>query len=148
MEKKISVDDSMTFYPEVVFKNTLVRNALSVMKKYKIRHLPVVEKNRVIGIVSERDVKSLTKTSGASVEEIMVAHPYRVKRGQLLTEVAQKMAEKKYGCAIIENDKNEVIGIFTTTDALFLLSRLLKESEYSKLKIEQINWSKFPKYMI
>ena len=148
MANKIKVTESMTYYPEVVFRNTLVKNALSVMKKYKIRHLPVVEKNKVVGIVSERDLKSKGKSNSTSVDDVMVANPYRVKRGQLLAAVAQKMAEKKYGCAVIEDDKGDVVGIFTTTDALFLLSRLLKDSEYAKLKLEQINWSRFPEYMI
>ncbi|MDZ4660697.1 MAG: CBS domain-containing protein [Pseudomonadota bacterium] len=145
MSNKISVGESMTYCPEVVFKNTLVENAASVMKKYRIRHLPVVEKNKVIGVVSERDIKG---KSDLSVEDVMVANPFKVVRGQLLAEVAQRMAEKKYGCAIIENDKGEVAGIFTTTDALFLLSRLLKDSEYAKLKLDEINWSRFPEYMI
>ncbi len=117
------------------------------MFQYKIRHLPVVSKKSIVGVVSERDLLPYLKNGKVLVKEVMVTNVHKVKREQPLHKVVKVMAEKKYGCALVENDDGTIVGIFTATDALFLLSRLLKGTDHAKLKVDQINWARFPDYM-
>lgn len=148
MSDPIKISESMTPYPEVVTKEVTVDSALSLMKKYNIRHLPVVDGNKLVGVVSERDLRRPVGQRQIPISEIMMTDIYKVKGGSYLYQVAEAMAEKKYGCAVVENDKKEVVGIFTSTDALYLLSRLLRGKDNINLKLNQINWARFPDYMI
>ena len=55
-EAGISVADYMTRTAVTVHSDALVHGAVDMMRKRKIRHLPVVEGGRTIGVVSIRDV--------------------------------------------------------------------------------------------
>jgi acetoin utilization protein AcuB len=95
------------------------------MRSKNIRHLPVIENERLVGIVSDRDLKaamSLPQSKQLSLSDIMTTDVFAVPSHMTLTHVAQQMAERKLGSVLIVNDANEVIGIFTTTDALNLLA--------------------------
>jgi CBS domain-containing protein len=75
-----------------------------------------------------------------------------VKENESLARVAYKMARQKCGCAVVQNKYGKIVGVFTTTDALFLLSQVLESSEFSrrrsKLTMGQIDWGATPEYMI
>lgn len=46
-----------------------------------------------------------------------------------LSEVTKTMATEKYGSAVVINNDGAVLGIFTTIDALNILTKLLKKDE-------------------
>ena len=54
-------------------------------------------------------------------------HQKLVRAGTPLDEAARIMAEHKYGSAIVV-DRGKIVGVFTTVDALFALSRLLGDA--------------------
>ena len=58
----------------------------------------------------------------------MTRDPYCVPVGTPLSEVAGQMAEHKYGSAIITNGIGQIVGIFTTTDAMRVLQKMLQSS--------------------
>lgn len=102
--------------------------AMQKMQKHGIRHLPVIEGGRLMGIVSDRDlafIESLLpyKWTTISVAEAMTPDPYTARADTPIAEVAQVMAQHKYGCAVITDAAGAVCGVFTTVDALSLLSR-------------------------
>jgi acetoin utilization protein AcuB len=100
------------------------------MSEHRIRHLPVLRGGRLMGVLSDRDVKLIegfrdvdaTKTT---VEEAMTEQPYTVEPDAPLDQVVSTMAEKKLGSAVILQN-HKVVGIFTTVDACQALSELLK----------------------
>ncbi len=99
--------------------------AYKIMRAENIRHLPVVKNDKLLGVVSERDLKaamSLPQAFELSMADIMVRDVFVVHLCASLTQVARKMANKKLGSALIVNDENQIIGIFTTTDALNILA--------------------------
>jgi CBS domain-containing protein len=134
----------MTEYPTVASGRTTVNEALDLMEQFKIRHLPVVDNGKVVGIVSDRDLKKaelLTDAMTLVVSDYMVPHPYTVRVGTPLSIAAREMARKKYGSAIVINALGAVVGIFTTTDALRILADLLSsessEAAFRRWRIEE-----------
>ncbi|HET6370973.1 MAG TPA: CBS domain-containing protein [Nitrospiria bacterium] len=110
----------------------------------KIRHLPVVENSRLVGIVSDRDLKKVLgslKTS-RSVEgknhEVTVTIRSRtvrtiMRRGVITTspnadasEAAAIMAKNKIGALPVVR-KDKLVGIITATDILKAFVRLSRE---------------------
>jgi acetoin utilization protein AcuB len=57
----------------------------------------------------------------------MTPEPYAVKPGTSIENVASEMAEHKYGCAVVEQENGKVVGIFTATDGMIVLARILAE---------------------
>ncbi len=142
---RVKVNETMTHFPEVAFPGTTVEKAKAAMDKWGIRHLPIVDGNKVVGIVSERDI--LPHDDKKLLRDLMNTDVYQVHQDRYLAHVVAEMADKKYGCAIVINGKDEIVGIFTTIDALNLLSRMLGKHEHSKIKMLHLAWNS-PDYMI
>lgn len=119
----------MTMTPHSIGKDQTLARASDVMREFKIRHLPVLEGGRVLGILSERDVLVVetfkdVDPKKVSVEEAMSPAPYAVSPEAALDEVVGEMAEHKYGSAVImQNDK--LVGIVTTVDLMRAFHDLL-----------------------
>jgi CBS domain-containing protein len=87
-----------------------------------VRHLPVLEGGKLVGILSQRDallvetLRDIDPTK-VQVEDAMTADVYVVSPDESLVQVAEAMADHKYGCAVVM-DSGHLSGIFTTVDAL------------------------------
>lgn len=119
----------MTQSPVTVERGATLARALEIMVSHGFRHLPIVEGRRPVGIVSERELRVVENMHGVDsalcvVADFILGAPYTVSPGASLREVAQTMAENKYGSAIVV-DGGEVVGVFTTTDALRALAAIL-----------------------
>jgi CBS domain-containing protein len=129
MAKTNRIENRMTEYPATAAPRTGVTAAIALMRKHAIRHLPVVSKGKVVGIVSDRDLRQaeiLSDSMQLLVSDVMTRKPYCVKVGTPLMDVAAVMAKRKLGCAIVLDRENRVVGIFTTTDGMRVLSEVLK----------------------
>jgi acetoin utilization protein AcuB len=116
----------MTVSPVVIGSDRTLADAHRIMRERGIRHLPVVDGGRLVGLVSQRDLYLAETLRGVdpatdSVREAMSAEPYVVPPGAPLDEVAATMAERKLGSALVV-DRGSVIGVFTTVDALRALA--------------------------
>jgi acetoin utilization protein AcuB len=101
-----------------------------LMRKHRVRHLPVLSRGRLVGLVSSGDLHLLETLDGVepervSVEEAMTPEPYCVRPEALLEEVVDVMAGNKYGSALVAQ-AGRVEGIFTTVDALEAFAHLLR----------------------
>lgn len=124
----LRISEFMTSFPISIDAEATLQDADVIMEVNGFRHLPVLREGKVIGIVSERDLKFALGLSGISlranrVGEIVRSELYTVSPDTPLTEVARAMAARRIGSAVVLED-DEVIGIFTTTDALSVLSTL------------------------
>ena len=129
----------MTPSPHSIGRDQSLAMAHQMMREHKIRHLPVLDAGVLVGLVSERDllfVETLRDVdpSRVKVEEAMTAEPYFVNVDTPVKDIALAMIEHKYGSAVVV-DHGNVVGIFTTIDALRALLDLDKKSSVMKVAI-------------
>ena len=127
-ETKIS--DVMTPLPFTILHSETLEAAKHVMYEKGIRHLPVIDSDKVIGVLTDRDMKlafgigkGLLKASEILVEDACVFEPYSVTPDTPLKKVLENMLERHIGSALIV-DGGLPAGIFTLHDAAkFLLEQ-------------------------
>jgi acetoin utilization protein AcuB len=124
-----TVDAFMTRTVHTIGSRSPLTEAHRIMNEHAIRHLPVLEGGRLVGMVSMRDLHLIETLKGVdpkevTVDEAMAQDAYTVPPGTALIEVARTMALHKYGSAVIARD-GHVEGIFTTVDALKALDAVL-----------------------
>jgi CBS domain-containing membrane protein len=116
--------------------------AEGIMRLGRIRHLPVVAGERVVGILSQRDlfraaVSSLLQLGGEAerkwlagvpVKAVMTAEPFTVGPRVPIRTAVEMMVEKKIGCLpVIEDGK--LVGLLSESDCLVHLAHLLAIAE-------------------
>ena len=103
--------------------------AHEMMRARQIRHLPVLHQGKLIGVVSDRDLRLVealqnTAPDEIAVSEAMTSDVYTVGPDAALDEVVSSMAQTKRGSAVVV-DHGHVVGIFTTVDACSAFADLL-----------------------
>lgn len=125
------VRDLMTKNPLTVVPATPVFDAQATMRRARIRHLLVVEHDRLVGIITDRDIR-LNMPSPATtlsiwevnyllarltVGEVMTSGVITVSPDRDAREAASIMVQHKIG-ALPVLDTWEIVGIVTETDLL------------------------------
>lgn len=132
----LKIGDQMIKYPYYTTATMGLEEALEYMHDCDIRHLPVVDDEGIVGLISERDLLSfrgLNKADLLTVGDLMAPRPYAVSADANLAEVVETMAKEKYGSVLIVDGGRQLIGIFTATDALYLLAQMLKEDRPARI---------------
>jgi acetoin utilization protein AcuB len=117
-----TVAQFMTRSPVTIGPEESLATAHRKMRAHRVRHLPVVRRGKLVGLVSMGDlhlIETLVGVTplGAHVEEAMSAAPYAVEAETPLVAVAAEMARRKLGSAVVVSGAR-VVGVFTTIDAL------------------------------
>jgi len=97
-----------------------VLDALKIMKKSSIRHLPVVDNSKFVGLITSADAKQAILTGmleTLKVGNVMMNTPVTVTRETTLEEASRIIYEKKVGSLPVV-EKGKVIGILTIIDIL------------------------------
>ena len=128
------VRDSMTREVLTVGPETTAAEALALCRGARIRHLPVLEGGRLVGIISDRDLRSATPALGnsdraAALERIRVSDEMALgvqtaSPEDPIEHAATEMYERKIGCLPVV-DGDELVGIVTSSDVMNALVRLL-----------------------
>ena len=145
-EAGIRVRDCMTRSAVTIHSDALVRGAVEMMKKRKLRHLPVVDRGgRLVGIVTDRDLRQvvfdpriqarlgdLAAALGTlTVRDVMTWGVVTVRPETEIRQAAQLMREQKVGALpVVEGDR--VIGILTESDLLRVFRDVLSRGLVSK----------------
>jgi acetoin utilization protein AcuB len=128
-----AIENFMTRSVHTIGTKSPLAEAHRMMNDNAIRHLPVLEGGRLVGMLSQRDLHLIETLKDVDpkeviVEEAMSQDAYTVAPETPLAEVAREMGQHKYGSAVIIRGA-EVLGIFTTTDALRALDTVLSAAK-------------------
>ncbi len=126
------VERYLTPDPITVRPDTTLRKAQELLQAHQIRHLPVVQGKRVVGIITDRDIRQLFPSSLAPPDEVARFRTLaaRVKVGEVMTRpvlsvepetrtqrAARLMVEHRIGCLPVLRGST-LVGIITTIDLL------------------------------
>ena len=126
------IKDVMTPNPYTIDPDRTVLEALLMMYDHDIRRLPVIEKGKLIGIISDRDIKqtmgrpflSDKQRSGESdelrfaVRDVMTHNLITVRQDDDLKEAIELIVENKIsGLPVVDRDGN-LVGVVSTIDLL------------------------------
>lgn len=87
------------------------------MERYGIRHLPVVRHGRVIGMISDRDVRS-RRAADADVADIMSTPPHVIAADDTVEAAARMMLSRHINALPVVDVEGTLLGMITTTDCL------------------------------
>ena len=144
------IKDVMTRNPVTADSETLVLDAQKLMKENNIRRLPVVDKGKLVGIVTKHDLLEAAPSPATSlsvfelnyllakmkVKEIMKKNPVTITPDTPFEEALRLGQEKKIGAfPVVENGK--LVGITTESDIIRFVTRVLGiKEEGSRVTIE------------
>jgi len=118
----------MTVHVTCITPETSLRHAHQLMKKLRVRHLPVVSQGLLCGIISDRDLLAHgTLVNGELVlperatMQVMTFHPITCRAGTPVSQLATLMLEHRIDALPIVNSSNELVGLVTSSDLLALL---------------------------
>ncbi len=140
MSTKPSVADVMTSRPAVVAPTDTIRVAVERMRQCQCRRLPVVENGRVLGIISNIDLRRATNSplvlrerwydefilDHIIVRACMTPNPITVAPTTSVLEAARIMRDRKIGGLPVVEDER-LVGIVTETDLLNYLIKALEQ---------------------
>ena len=110
--------------------------AHQLMRAHLIRHLPVMDADKLVGVVTERDLHLMETLPDAdpdevTVNEAMTEDVYVAAPDDPVADVVEHMADRKLGSAVVmAHDRVE--GIFTSIDALQVLATVLRRTVDSR----------------
>lgn len=119
--------DLMTDDPVVLDAQATLRSAAETLSTRDIRHLPVVDGSRVIGMLSDRDLYAVVWTEGGtdadkwrrSVHSVMNTNVVSAAPDATLTEVIDLLLENRIGAVpVIDEARDDLLGIVSYVDVL------------------------------
>ena len=105
------VRDIMRSPAVVISADTMLQDAYRTMQERGIRHLPVVEGEKLVGVITDRDLRLATSAlalspfpPGSRVFEVMIREPLTADASDPVEDAARTMRERKIGCLPILDD--------------------------------------------
>jgi len=132
-----TVSDIMTVEVTPLERNDSLQVAKDIMTLGRVRHFPVIEDDKVVGVVSQRDLYKASLGSvmkygekaqrafleGIAIKEVMSSPVVAIAPHASVQEAARLMMEKQVGCLpVLEGPK--LVGLVTETDMLKLVAEM------------------------
>jgi acetoin utilization protein AcuB len=133
MKKIPAIKTAMTAFPYSVQPGASLHQAIEFMRTHNIRHLPVADHGKLMGLISDRDIKLVLGPDFAypdpeklTVGDIMRPDTYSVDLEERLDYVLAHMAEHHVGAAVVTRH-GKLAGMFTTSDACRAFAERLRD---------------------
>ena len=141
--ERMRVRDIMTSPAMVIGPEATVPAANSLMREHKIRHLPVVENGRLVGMISRGDLREASMTASINADQyelhfmldkltvgkLMTRKVHTITPDAFIVHAAELMTEHKIAGLPVVDEKGAVLGIVTESDLLRMLVMKLREAE-------------------
>ncbi len=115
-----------------------MQDATAILKQHRIRILPVVKKGKLVGIITDRDLKRASASDATTLEvhellyllmtikikDIMTRNPIAVPLDWTVEETAELLLNNKISGAPVVDEKDMVVGVITQTDLFRVLISL------------------------
>lgn len=134
----VLVRDIMTREVVAVEPSTLLLDAALTLRSSSMRHLPVVENGRLVGLLTDRDIQRCAPSrlvpiteegynavfADTTVGRVMTREPLCVSADTTLAVAIETMQTSRYGCLPVV-DGEQLVGILTRSDLVDTLLRVL-----------------------
>ena len=132
------VREFMSTELETLSPHSTLKEAVTLEARHKIRHIPVLEDGKLVGIVTDRDLKRAMPSllsnldraeyervmSTTSVSQIMTRSPHTIAPTTTLQDAARLISEKRYGALPVVAD-GVLVGIISQNDILRALLKIV-----------------------
>jgi acetoin utilization protein AcuB len=130
------VKDVMTMNVVNIPSNTTISDTKKIMDAHKIRRLPVVDRGKIVGIVTERRLEAYTPSKATSlsvweigyllgnttVKDIMEKNAVSVTPEMTVEEALATAQERKVGSLLVVEKSGQLVGIVTTNDFFYKIA--------------------------
>jgi acetoin utilization protein AcuB len=134
----MTVDRWMTRTVHTASSNGSLVEAFEIMRDYRVRHVPIVDGGRLVGILSDRDLRTALPSIGQvragdsvtrallvrRIEEVMTTLPITIAEQASIRTAAEIMCREKVSALPVVTD-GRLAGIITAEDLLWALVELL-----------------------
>ena len=116
------VSDLMTSPVITATTATTLSEAIGLLKKHRIRHLPVVNaRGKLVGVISNRNMLVAHLVRGDAggtrrVGQLMSSPPHTIRANDLLAMAAARLLKHKIGCLPVIDEDDYVVGIIAESD--------------------------------
>jgi acetoin utilization protein AcuB len=137
--RQLTVADAMTRDPVTLGPEDTLMRAVEVMRKQRIRRIPIVIGGALVGLLAEGDLKRAQPSAlsdseeefvrvmeGTQISRIMIQNPITVADTAPLLEAAQTLHTTKFGGLPVLRD-GKLAGILTDNDLVAQLAGLLTQ---------------------
>jgi acetoin utilization protein AcuB len=122
----------MTPSPMTIEDTASIVEAIHKLKEKNVRRLPVMHGGKLVGVVTEKMLKDFTPSKATSLDTWEVHYllartlvtaamnpkPHRVHPDDEIADVAQLLHDRKLNGVVVVDEKEQLVGILTTTNAL------------------------------
>lgn len=124
------VSKKMTVNPICITSKATIADASELMRSHKVRRLPVVDDGKLVGIVTDRDLREVSPSPATSlsifelnyllakmrVSEVMRKQVITIGEHQTIEEAALVMYTNRIGGLVVLDETGKVVGVITETD--------------------------------
>jgi len=122
-----------------------VKQAFLLMRTHRVRHIPVVEGEKLVGIISDRDLRRprwaeqlddwtayYQVDENHTVADIMTRTPETLRASDDIRKAVAVFRDRRYGALPVLNKDGELVGILSAQDLLGALDELLSKAVKGK----------------
>jgi CBS domain-containing protein len=133
MATVVIVRDIMSKDVRVVRPDTTMKEVVATMNKFNIGSIIVIQGDRPVGIITERDilrrlVEPCLAPETLTARHVMTSPVLTINEGASIEEAAKLMA-KKHAKRLVVMDDSKLVGIVTYTDIVFKVPTMLSMLE-------------------
>ena len=134
----MQAQDIMSKNPRTVTPEATVRDAARLMQEEDVGIVPVVEQDRLVGLITDRDIAIRVVAEGraeARVRDVMSENPKSMRPSDDVNDVLEMMGREKVRRVPITDDRGTLVGIVAQADIV----REAPNDKRAEETIEQIS---------